>query len=328
VRAALAAAGQPDKANLVHDVAGKLPRPQLRDAAAEALSAMGPGIIPDLRALLEDSAQPSAVRCELPRVLATLGGVEARDALVANLFEPDVALRTEIVAALSRLHERERELDVDVQTIEMALTAEIMGHYRSYQILGTVGETFESQDLVTQGLRHAMAQEQERILRLVDPLLPDQDMDSVSVALRSQNPSLRANALELLDNVLTPQLRELVVPLFDGQIGTAERVSRANEIVGAKVESPEQAAMAMLASEDAWLQACGAYAAGALRLRQLRPQIERMTTNPDALLRETARAALARLEAPAGAASARPRSVVSADVERTMPSAGETFGVG
>jgi hypothetical protein len=279
---------------------------------------MGEAIVPDLRALLEDAAQPLALRCEIPRVLSRLGGADARDVLVANLFEPDATLRTEIVSGLSRLHARHADLDVDVQTIEMALTAEIMGHYRSYQILGTVGTTFASQDPVAQGLRHAMAQEQERILRLVDPLLPDQDMKSVSLALRSDNPSLRANA----------QLRELIVPLFDGQITTADRVARANELVGVRVESPEQATMAMLESDDAWLQACGAYAAGSLRLQQLRPAIERATDSHDALLRETARAALARLDAPATAAPARPRAPATPALTPPMAPAGESFGVG
>jgi hypothetical protein len=143
-------------------------------------------------------------------------------------------------------------------------------------------------------------QEQERILRLLDPLLPDQDMKSVYLALRSQNQTLRANALELLDNVLPPQLRELIVPLFDGQVTLAERVSLANALVGTPVESAEQATLAMLASEDAWLRACGVHAAGALKLAALRPQIESLTSAPDPLLRETARSALARLDAPAG----------------------------
>ena len=66
--------------------------------------------------------------------------------------------------------------------------------------------------------------------------------------------------------MLSPQLRELVVPLFDGQVTTAERVEMANRLVGASVETPEEAARAMLASEDSWLKACGVYAAGALRL--------------------------------------------------------------
>jgi AAA family ATP:ADP antiporter len=326
LRAALAAATNPASAALVQKVITHLGDVSLREAASRALAGMGPGIVPALRAVLEDRRTPLSVRCEIPRVLSSVGGTEAHAALMDNLLETDVALRTQVIAGLSRLHARHPELEVDQQAIEMVLTAEIMGHYRSYQILGTLGPTFEEADPVVQGLQHAIRQEQDRILRLLDPLLPDQDMKSVYLALRSQHRSLRANALELLDNVLSPQLRELVVPLFDGQVTMAERVSLATRLVGASVETQEEAALAMLASEDAWLKACGVYAVGALRLETLRPQVSRLLSAPDPLLRETARTTLARLDAPA--TSARPPAAPASDAGTPLPHAGESFGVG
>ncbi len=330
VRAALGAAADAERAPLVALVMPHLGDARLRDAAAHALAGMGEGVVHDLRVLMEDASRPLNMRCEVPRILSTIGGLEAQAALVDNLLEPDVSLRTQIIAGLSRLHFRHRQLDPDQQAIEMVLTAEIMGHYRSYQIVGTLGETFQSNDPVAQGLRHAMEQEQERILRLLDPLLPDQDMKSVYLALRSTNRALRANALELLDNVLSPALRELVVPLFDGQVTLAERVDLANKLVGTSVDSPEEAALTMLASEDPWLKSCGVYAAGVLRLDALRPQIAQLVSASDPLLRETARTALIRLDAPgAGATPVRPaRATVANDMHTTISQAGETFGVG
>lgn len=328
VRAALAAASGPDRAGLAEAVIGHLHDTSLRQAAADALAGMGPTAVAPLRRLLEDPAAPLTVRSEVPRILSTIGGVEARTALMASLFEADVVLRTHVIAGLSRLHARHRDLGVDRQTIEMVLTAEIMGHYRSYQIVGTLGEAIESEDPVAQGLRHAMEQEQERIFRLLDPLLPDQDMKSVYLALRSQNQTLRANALELLDNVLSPQLRELVVPLVDGQVSLEERVSIANAIVGASVDSPEEAALAMLASEDSWLKACGVYAAGALRLESLRPHLQRLTTSPDPLLRETTRAALLRLDSTEPAEAVAGPADGHGEMEAVLSHPGETFGVG
>jgi AAA family ATP:ADP antiporter len=328
-RAALAAAGTPDRVGLAETVMRRLGDVTLRPAAAEALADMGTGVVGALRDLLDDGDAAPAVRAEVPRILSTIGGSQARDTLLSHLFEADVPLRTHIIAGLSRLHAKHRDLAVDRQAIEMVLTAEIMGHYRSYQIVGTLGSTFESNDPVAQGLRHAMEQERERIFRLLDPLLPDQDMKSVYLALRSQNRTLRANALELLDNVLSPQLRELVVPLFDGQVTIAERVRRADSLVGAPVRSPEEATLAMLASEDAWLKACGVYAAGALRLVRLRPLLDRQLASSDPLLRETARAAILRLDAPAAGSQVLPGvSEAPESMEPTLSHGGESFGVG
>lgn len=327
IAAALSAAGRSRRVGVIDLVGARLAEPAHREAAGSALVAMGRRAVPALRTLLEDGSRPREVRAEVPRVLSSIGGPEARDALVNNLFEPDASLRTQIIAGMSRLHAHHRQLTVERAVIEMALAAEILGHYRSYQILGTLGMTFESSDPVARGLQHAIDQEQERILRLLDPLLPEQDMKSVYTALRSPHPALRANALELLDNILAPPLRKLVIPLFDNQVTLQERVRLANQVVGTGVESSEDATLTMLVSEDPWLKACGVYAVGVLRLESLRSRIAPYLDAADPLLRETTRAALARLDATPVAAFAR-EAEAPLDEDGHMTHTSETFGVG
>ncbi|MGE3841169.1 MAG: Npt1/Npt2 family nucleotide transporter [Vicinamibacterales bacterium] len=328
VAAALSAAGRSRRVGVLPQVAARLAQPAHKEAAASALVAMGRRGACALRTLMEDTSRPREIREEIPRVLSSIGGPEARDALVGNLLEPDAVLRTQIISGLSRLHARHRQLTVDRDAIEMALAAEILGHYRSYQILGTLGMTLESTDPVARGLQHAIDQERERILRLLDPLLPDQDMKSVHTALQSDNPALRANALELLDNILAPPLRKLVIPLFDSQVTLQERVRVARQVVGADVQSPEEATLAMLVSEDTWLKACGVYAAGALRLESLRPRIEPLLSSADSLLRETTRAALQRLDMESGRAQPREAESPIEDGDAHLPATPEAFGVG
>ena len=155
-----------------------------------------------------------------------------------------------------------------------------------------------------------MEGEAERIFRLMSILWPEYDLKSVWVALRSTNARIRANALELLDNLLAPSLRELLVPLFDGQVGVEERVAIANRLVGASMTTSEEAVAALLASDDPWLKSCGAYAVGVLHLHQLEPELERLTVaSNDPLLRETAKFARAKLAESAAARSA-PRGQV------------------
>ena len=88
------------------------------------------------------------------------------------------------------------------------------------------------------------------------------------------------------------------MPLVDPQVSIAERIQRANKIVGAPVESREEAVHALIASDDPWLRSCGVYAVGALRLTSFSGEIERFAEADDALLRETVRVAKVRLETP------------------------------
>ena len=139
-------------------------------------------------------------------------------------------------------------------------------------------------------------------------LWPEFELKSVWVALQSGSGAVRANALELLEAELHPDLRRLILPLFDGQVPTAERISKANELVGSEISHSEEAVRTWLASEDAWLKSCGVYAVGVLGLQSLSAEIATYAASPDPLLRETVRAAQQRL-ASVRAAPAEPEEV-------------------
>ena len=113
---------------------------------------------------------------------------------------------------------------------------------------------------------------------------------------REQFLPIAKHGLEFLDNVLKSQLRAMLVPLLDGRISVAQRAVVADRFVHIKIESQEQAVEALMASDDSWLRSCGAYAIGNLGLKSLEGELNRCLSDPDPLLRETARAAKQRLE--------------------------------
>ena len=115
------------------------------------------------------------------------------------------------------------------------------------------------------------------------------------VGIRSTNPTVRDNALEFLETVLKPELRRLLLPLLDSQVTIDERIAIANQLVGAPVESAEQAIATLLASEESWLRSCAVYAVGALHLHNLEPELHRLAEAADPAVREEVQVALQRL---------------------------------
>jgi hypothetical protein len=212
-----------------------------------------------------------------------------------NLLESDTALRFRIISALNKLCRRHPDLETDVQMLEIVLAAEILGHYRSYQILDKLGAAESGQDLLTRPLNESMQQELERIFRLLGLIYPHVDVHSAYVGLQSNSISVHDNALEFLDSVLKAQLREILVPLLDGKITVAERARIANRLVGAKIENQEHAVTALVNSDDPWLKSCGAYAIGSFGMKSMECELDRCLNDSDPLLRETARAAKLRL---------------------------------
>src|SRR5437879_3358700 len=284
------------KRRLVPELLDRLADHKLAPAAAQALGNFGDSIVGGLRDHLCDPSIPIQARREIPSVLVALGTPSAASVLLDNLLEGDTTLRFRTIAALNKLCRMNPQIELDVQMLETVLAAEILGHYRSYQILATIGAIPDSVDPLARQLKESMQQEIERIFRLLNLLHPHLDLHSAYVGLQSMSVAVHDNALEFLDNVLKSQMRDMLVPLLDSKITVAERAQLAQRLVHTNIESQEQAVAELVASEDPWLKSCGAYAIGTLWMKSLQDQLARCLNESDPLLRETARAAKLRLQ--------------------------------
>jgi ATP:ADP antiporter, AAA family len=268
---------------------------QLADEAADALARFGNTVVPILAERLPDESTPLEVRREIPTVLVRVGTAQAQQVLVDSVLQGDATLRHRIIASLNKVRAAEPGIRLDANVLELLLAAEIAGHYRSYQVLGPLRAHLKEGDPVLEAMRHSMEQELERIFRLMALLLPQTGLHDAYVGVRSTNPIVRANALEFLDNVLKPELRQLLVPLLDAQVTIDERIALADRLVGAPLDSTEQAIATLLASEDAWLRSCAVYAVGALQLHALAPELRKLESASDPVMRESVRTARRRL---------------------------------
>jgi hypothetical protein len=245
---------------------------------------------------LSDPGVPIEVRQQVPVILANVGTQLACNVLVECLLDADSRLRLRIVSALNTIYSLHPELECDAEILEMLLAAEILGHYRSYQILERLETVLQSDELLAGPLFESMKQEVERIFRVLDLLYPRDNFSSAYVGLQSKNRIVCDNALEFLDNVLQTQFRRMLVPLLDSKVSIAERATIANRLVPARIENSEQAIAVLVSCNDPCLRSCGAYAVGIFGLKLLEHELNRCLDHPDPLLRETARQAKLRLQ--------------------------------
>jgi ATP:ADP antiporter, AAA family len=250
VRLAIRAVAHIGKPASVPLVIARLADPQLSDDAIDTLAMMGDRAVPALREALGDDKAPAALRRAIPDVLQRVATPGAEHALVANLLDPDPVLRLRTVSALNKLRQLHPKRRLEKELIETVLAAEILGHYRSYQLLGKLSiETVVNAPTVQQ-IKESMSHELERIFRLMKLLMPEHDLHSAYVGLQSGNASVHANAIEFLEQALPAQLRSLVVPLIDSEVSLAERMRLAERMVGATRETSDQAAAAFEASGE------------------------------------------------------------------------------
>jgi len=296
-REAIHAVGKLRKRRLVPDLLDRLSHHELRAEASKALGGFGNSIVGALRDHLGDTSVSIEARREIPGIMVRIGTPAAAQVLMENILESDTTLRFRTISALNKLQRLHPEIETDTQMLETVVAAEILGHYRSYQILDKLGPA-EGEDPVARALTESMQQELERVFRLLGLLHPHLDLHSALLGLQSKSVAVHDNALEFLDNVLKPQLRKMLVPLLDSKVTVRERAHLAQRLVRTKIENQEEAIAALIASDDPWLRSCGAHAVGVFGLRSLEGQLNRLLNDSDPLLRETARASKLRLEAP------------------------------
>ncbi|MEX2661073.1 MAG: Npt1/Npt2 family nucleotide transporter [Vicinamibacterales bacterium] len=240
---------------LLEQMAGS-PEPRDRAEAARVLA-----LVPDppadlLIALMQDP--DGAVSEQAMKTAHSPGAASAVnalvEALVSGLFGADTVLRQRLITTLNKLKQRHPQMVLDGTLIDLLLAAEIAGHYRSYQALAQLKPDHAAHAHIVDALRDAMDQELERIFRLIALLSPATSLHDAYVGVRSENNLVRANALEYLENVLRPDLREVLLPLIDPLVSDAERARLADRFVGATLGTADEAVAALLASDDPWLR--------------------------------------------------------------------------
>ena len=237
------------------------------DPPAEVLTAL----ITDEDVDVAEQAMKTAHSIGSGEAVASLGS-----ALVGGLFEAGAPLRHRLITVLNKMKQRHPRIALDVPLIELLLAAEISGHYRSYQVLASLDPSNGGHERMIAALRHSMEQELERIFRLIALLSPAPSLHDAYIGVRSSNPLAHANAVEYLENVLTPGLREVLLPLIDSHVTEPERAALAEKVVGPPLETSAHAVAVLLASDDPWLRSRAEIAAN----RTAEPREEEYTPAP------------------------------------------------
>lgn len=285
VRLALRSMSTLGKLSLAPLAIERLADPALSEDAIEALAGFENAALDILCGYLNDGELRIELRRMIPEVLLRIGTPQSARALADDILQADSVLRYRIIVALNKLQDLHKHPPLDRDLVESVMVAEIMGHYRSYQILGTLRSHGD-------GLfRDSIEREVERIFRLMKLLFPTMDLENAYRGIQSRDHVAHANALEFLENTLSKTLRALLLPLIDAEVGVAERIRLADKFLNTKLESDEDAVAALVHSEDPWQKSCAVYAIGKLGLKSFAKDIDRLMRDPDPFLQRRIAAA-------------------------------------
>jgi hypothetical protein len=146
-------------------------------------------------------------------------------------------------------------------------------------------------DPVVELLRVLLEESVEQIFRLLMLLYRPDDIHLVFEQMRAPDAYLRADAVELLDNLIDPGMRATIFPILDEDrfLGLLDEASDT---------APDPAAAYRMLQEaiwdhDRWLSVTTLCAVGQLRLTTMRQELERASRHGPPLVSTAAKVALA-----------------------------------
>lgn len=252
-------------------------RMQAVDTMREAVSALteyGPQVVPTLAKVLANQLEHPAIRRSVSRVLGRLASTESVEIIAKHLDEPDEELRQSLYRSLARAVKGRRLLLSNLAPVQQALSNELERAYRALhqaELLnlgaGPSSQTPRSgsdaaRALLASALNEKLMQLERRIFLLLAVLYPDADMEQIHAGITDSSsqdgPRRRANAVELLDNLLDRQLKRRFLPLLE-ELPRGERLRLVVEIYP---QPPREAAVVLnelLKDETSWVRACAVW---------------------------------------------------------------------
>ena len=224
---------------------------RLKSTAREVLVAYGDDVVGPLAYFLSDPEEDIWVRRHVPSTLALIPTQKSMNVVVSALEHPDGFVRFKAVAAVERLKRTTPEVSLDRAVIERQILQETT---RAFGALTLHHNLFVSRDLdgsslLARALKEKHERAIDRIFRLLRLLYSADDINAVRSALATSDTRLRSGALELLDNLLTGELRRRVMVMVE-DMPADERVRRGNAIFKTRARDVEDTVAQLVHDDD------------------------------------------------------------------------------
>ncbi|HET7005320.1 MAG TPA: HEAT repeat domain-containing protein [Candidatus Binatia bacterium] len=300
VGAALASAAKGKYPGLIADAITKLGNHVPLAAAREALAEYGDIAVTALRNSLFDNRIARDIRLNIPRTLSKIHSQSAMNAILAGLLEEDRSLRFQSILALEEMARRFPTLRVDREIVESAIVSDAMLYAQRFAIFfvlfadveqSSVGRT----SLLRQALLDSMERVRERTIWLLSLIYPSKDIRGIWSALNSADSAKQANAVELLDNLLTGDVKRYIFPFY-GDTLEPERFRMSLEFLGWTSLDATTALRMLFEQEDTWLTAASIWEIDIRGLTGFRDKIAQFVNSRNDVLRETAELVLQRIQ--------------------------------
>jgi hypothetical protein len=203
-----------------------LARPEHRQAAAQYLTRLAPRVLGQLVDAVLDPAVPSLARRRIARLLRGQPSQRVVEGLIQGLADERFEIRYECGIALVRVTDKDPSLTIPQAPILEAVRRELA---IEREILEEEEDDDESERPFTAVLRDRASRGLEHVFTILSLMLDRDPLRIAWRALNTEDDNLRGTALEYLENVVPPQIREALWPYLQREQAPTSKQRRTRE---------------------------------------------------------------------------------------------------
>lgn len=229
LRYALESAGKIKKRKFVPLVIRQLSNPKTQRIASQALIAYGSTISGTLKDYLSDPDQEVGLRKEIPDILARIGSQKAADSLALEFKKKNQEVSNEVIEALFKLRSNNPQIHIQEEIILPEIRQIIR---QSYLLLFDLHEAYSKgkEKTVLPSLESKFASSLKHIFELLSLVYPREDIIKAYQNITTGEKKAIDYSLELLDNILKKDIRDILLPLID-DISFEEKIAQCRRLL-------------------------------------------------------------------------------------------------
>lgn len=215
------------------------------ETAGDALRDAAPRIAGQLVDALVDAEQEFAIRRRIPRILSECASPLAVEGLMQGLLDRRFEVRFRSGRALLHLHEALGIVTVDAERIYLQVLREVAvdrSVWESQRLLD-LPEDHEESRFVDALLRDRANRCLEHVFNMLALALPGQPLQIAFRGLHAEDPGLRGTALEYLESVLPPRVRDGLWPILEDHRAPAHPARSREAVLADLLRSNESIAI-------------------------------------------------------------------------------------
>ncbi len=225
-RYAAESAGRLRKREFVPLLIDHLTHPAIREAAAQALRSYGESIVGTLKDYLSDPQVDIRIRQAIPDLLARTGSPRAARLLTTELVKETTELEAELIEALHRLRSDNPGVHVSSEIVHSKTISLIKKCYLLVLQIHDV-RADRMKEVLIHDLENSLSRTMKQIFELLGLVYPQEDIVRAYQNILVGTKKALDYSVELLDNILKRELKELLIPLIeDTTLEEKARISR------------------------------------------------------------------------------------------------------